>query len=242
MDFRVNTCMRKFWYLLLALLFTLGSHGNSEEIRLRNVSLNPDPYTEIKRDYSTLSGEKQQGGTFVASKMHGKWSLELILGLNSKEPLEIADAKICGENGLLRNCLKQFSDDVPDAEVEALTIELRINHQVWKAFKAHMSVLFGQMEGSIINSPQNDGKVRDSYREFLKTSPEVKEIRHNVEKWEGKRIEFVTPSTEILYSKEFAYRNWNELANAPGLGFAKTPSLTFTFAVQPTIKGKEIKK
>lgn len=153
------------------------------------------------------------------------------------EPLPVSDNEICGENGVLRSCIRQFLRDVPNADIEALTVDLRSNHVIWGEFKKRMAETVCSLPGVLHNSELNDTSIRETYRAVLVGSREVETLRKNVEEWVGNKVKYVTPSTEIMFRREFAYKNWVDLVNASAFGFYQNPTVTFNFEVAPQLQG-----
>lgn len=219
---------------LACIFLILQNSLNAQDVKLRQVTqhFGDQGALEWVRIYNVRVGEKAHefNCVFTASK-YERWMLQLRNYDASYTilPLKISEEEMLGDHGLLLKCIDKFLKDVPDADVNCITIEARSIPSLWNAFVKQAQEHFNASRDSLEDVKAVDRTMAGILTEASEKSADAKALGEKFVTKTGKsqyRISAVREQWEI-YPKIKVGEKLSSIAELPTLGYKNPPSINY---------------
>lgn len=226
------------YFLCFFLIFQEASNSQSLQLRQVTQHFGDQGRLEWDRRYATNIGDEKHkiGGVFTAKK-YEKWTLRLAadgVSLNpdnttSVLPLNIPEQEILGENGLLLKSIEKFLEDVPDAVVDTVTIELRSSPALWDKYVSSVRAHFSEKKTTLDDVKAIDRELAVILAEVLNNSPEAKALGEKIAKKTGRSVYKIGVAAEVWEVSHIVKsgEKLSVIAEHPTLGFGQSPLINF---------------
>ncbi|HEV7403777.1 MAG TPA: hypothetical protein VGO11_12650 [Chthoniobacteraceae bacterium] len=201
---KARTCVR-FVALAVALYFACSfSDALCSEAKIEFVRTQAGSWSEEREYTATWPGETRKF-RFTAShtadnklvdprewtlSLHGVWvepedakgtGTERRAAMEAANQDPFVSSEIVGENGLLQQCIRKLREDVPDARLHGLSLDMRCYYECWPELRKLLVPTVKRMEGtSTIMGPPGGNAVVEKYKKGAKP---MLEIGNRVARW-----------------------------------------------------------
>lgn len=144
------------------------------------------------------------------------WSLDLRVTDPLEESRSTESHAITGSDGLLFNCLDRFLEDVPDANVWSVSIDMRADHRIWERVQASLRPIIDRTDGI---EDAKSRELRQAFNAALKESPEARDLAQRIAlKLDGKLVVWHLNADGLVSSSEYRDKPWQDRRKDPYLG------------------------
>jgi len=176
-------------------------------------------FKNIRKYSFVIDGHK---GYFIARK-HKVWLLALVLSQASTLPIDVSGERLVGDGGVLFSCLDRFLKDVPDAAVERLDLEWRLDPILWTEYQKQARPFF-ENYGTISDVKTMEFELDSKLDALLSNSSAAKGLAKRLADRLGSTVKSIgsVPESWFFTTNPIGEKS-SKFANLPNFGLSRPP-------------------